>query len=219
MSFFKRTSYNPDTHVSESRSDEDYICTNTTTTDIYEMNTSVYTCPHCVGLFKVGSLGTYPVTPDPEPPTPYIEYEEKQTDMLELPVYYHIAHCIPCDMTFWGETANRINQLYGTKNILEEYFYGQVEVGDVVLDKNVFTMFSTEQKYHKTTLEALKKCARKLAEYCKNEKIKYLAMPHVGCGHGGLNWLDVRGEFLDSMMEVFTVDDDGYRPFITFCYQ
>ena len=51
-------------------------------------------------------------------------------------------------------------------------------------------------------------------------KIRYLAMPRVGCGHGHLDWDVVKEAILDEFDNYFDeMDEEEYRPFITFCYQ
>lgn len=156
----------------------------------------------------------------------YGNYDERQVDMLTLPVYYTIVFAIPCDLSFGSETARRIEAYYGMKekieNRLEELEVCTIDLtaGDAIKIENVITLFTTEKKYQRPTLEAIRKCARNIAEYCYEEKLRFIALPRIGCGHGHMDWDVVKEAILDEFDNYFyDIGEDEYRPYITFCYQ
>lgn len=161
----------------------------------------------------------------------YDNYEERQVDLLSLPVYYHIAFAIPADLSFGSETARRIEAIYKLKPKLEkaadEYEdecedleEGWVKAGDVVKIENVYVLFTTNKKYQRPTLENIRECVRTLAKDCYENKIQFLAMPRIGCGHGHLDWDVVKEAILDEFDNYFyDVGENDYRPYVTFCYQ
>ena len=161
----------------------------------------------------------------------YDNYEERQVDMLSLPVYYHIAFAIPADLSFGSTTARQIDAFYGLRDKLkkavekyedecEDLETGWLKAGDTICIENVFVMFTTNKKYQRPTLDTIRSCVRDIAEECYENKIRYLAMPRVGCGHGHLNWDVVKEAILDEFDNYFDeMDEEEYRPFITFCYQ
>lgn len=161
----------------------------------------------------------------------YDNYEERQVDMLSLPVYYHIAFAIPADLSFGSTTARQIDAFYGLRDKLkkaiekyedecEDLETGWLKAGDTICIENIFVMFTTNKKYQRPTLDTIRSCVRDIAEECYENKIRYLAMPRVGCGHGHLNWDVVKEAILDEFDNYFDeMDEEEYRPFITFCYQ
>ena len=161
----------------------------------------------------------------------YDNYEERQVDMLSLPVYYHIAFAIPADLSFGSTTARQIDAFYGLRDKLEKAVEkyedecedletGWLKAGDTICIENIFVMFTTNKKYQRPTLDTIRSCVRDIAEECYENKIRYLAMPRVGCGHGHLDWDVVKEAILDEFDNYFDeMDEEEYRPFITFCYQ
>lgn len=161
----------------------------------------------------------------------YDNYEERQVDMLSLPVYYHIAFAIPADLSFGSATARQIDAFYGLRDKLEKAVEkyedecedletGWLKAGDTICIENIFVMLTTNKKYQRPTLDTIRSCVRVIAEECYENKIRYLAMPRVGCGHGHLNWDVVKEAILDEFDNYFDeMDEEEYRPFITFCYQ
>ncbi len=161
----------------------------------------------------------------------YDNYEERQVDMLSLPVYYHIAFAIPADLSFGSTTARQIDAFYGLRDKLkkavekyedecEDLETGWLKAGDTICIENIFVMFTTNKKYQRPTLDTIRRCVRDIAEECYENKIRYLAMPRVGCGHGHLDWDVVKEAILDEFDNYFDeMDEEEYRPFITFCYQ
>lgn len=161
----------------------------------------------------------------------YDNYEERQVDMLSLPVYYHIAFAIPADLSFGSTTARQIDAFYGLRDKLkkavekyedecEDLETGWLKAGDMICIENIFVMFTTNKKYQRPTLDTIRSCVRDIAEECYENKIRYLAMPRVGCGHGHLDWDVVKEAILDEFDNYFDeMDEEEYRPFITFCYQ
>ena len=151
-------------------------------------------------------------------------YEEKQVDLLSVPVYYHIAHCIPADLSFWGETANKIDLLYNMKQQILEYEWYAVKKGTAFLVDNVYNLIVTNKKFERPTLEDLKVCVLDMAKDCILGNVKYLAMPHIGCGHNKLNWEDVKPMILDCFEEAYNKlkheyinIDENYFINILFC--
>ena len=159
-----------------------------------------------------------------------LSFDDVNKDLFELPVYYHIAHCIPADCTFWGETATIVNQLWRMREKIFYNDYLEFAVGDVIWIENVFNLITTERKHLRPTIDDLRNCVKNLAIYCFENQISHLAMPRIGCGHNGLKWEDVRPMIVDTFnsvyknkMEDYNIEDDdvinNYRIDIIFCYR
>lgn len=147
---------------------------------------------------------------------------ELKEDLLAMPVYYNIAHCIPADLTAHGITAQRIEAIYDLVNLLKhDYMDWKVrpDVGDVNYLKNVFTLFATPKKYARPSMEDLRKCVANLAQECADLGIMHLAMPRIGCGHNKLNWDEVKDMICEEFKKVYVDSVDASVIHITFCYQ
>lgn len=187
------------------------------------------TCSTCHNPCTMTSCATTKATPKtvavskikipPQRSTNVILIEEK-TDLLAMPVYYTIAHCIPADLTIYGETARRIDQFYNLINEIKsdyELWGGEPEKGDVSYVKNVITLFATARKHMRPTLADLEECITKLAQFCVDSKIEYLALPRIGCGHNGLSWDEVKPMIQEAFEKAYASSNLSIN--ITICYQ
>lgn len=152
-----------------------------------------------------------------------IMVRDLKKDLLDMPVYYHIAHCIPADITFYGDTAKRINEFYNMGEALARDFMdfsGEYKVGTAILINNVFNLIATERKHKRPVMDDLYECVYDMATYCASIGIKYLAMPRIGCGHNKLEWNDVREMIVSTFLEVYDCFDSNLTPInISFCYE
>lgn len=145
-------------------------------------------------------------------------------DMLTLPTYYQICFAIPCDLSLGSETARRIEAYFGIRekieNNLDEFdmIEDELEVGDVITVDNVNVLFTTRAKYQRPTYEDIRKCAERLAEHCFDNKVRFLAIPQIGCGHGHLEWNQVKDIFIEEFDKLYYACNEKIElPFISFC--
>ena len=158
----------------------------------------------------------------------YINYREVKKDLLDYPVYYKIAHCIPADLTFYGDTANRINTLFNLSHIFKDNGYEDIcEAGEVIFEGNVFTLLPNRAKFTPVEDKDLEYCLNDLAFLCVRERIKYLAMPRICCGRNKKDWNTVKIMILDAFNNAYTKasesantnDEEPEEIYIDFCYQ
>ena len=158
----------------------------------------------------------------------YINYREVKKDLLDYPVYYKIAHCIPADLTFYGDTANRINTLFNLSHIFKDNGYEDIcEAGEVIFEGNVFTLLPNRAKFTPVEDKDLEYCLNDLAFLCVRERIKYLAMPRICCGRNKKDWDTVKTMILDAFNNAYTKasesantnDEEPEEIYIDFCYQ
>lgn len=149
-----------------------------------------------------------------------INYREIRKDLLSYPVYYHIVHCIPADLTLHGKTARKINDFYNLERIFEEeYIKDFCGVGDVLWDSNVFTLLPNEAKFTKVEYHNLNKCLHNLAMYCVTNNIKYLAMPRICSGGNKLPWHEVKDMILEKFEDIYkNFGERASQIYIDFCY-
>ena len=150
----------------------------------------------------------------------YINYREVKKDLLDYPVYYKIAHCIPADLTFYGDTANRINTLFNLSHIFKANGYEDVcDVGEVIFEDNVFTLLPNKAKFTPVEDKDLEYCLNDLAFLCAREKIKYLAMPRICCGGNKKDWNTVKTMILEAFNSTYSNESEPEEIYIDFCYQ
>lgn len=158
----------------------------------------------------------------------YINYREVKKDLLDYPVYYKIAHCIPADLTFYGDTANRINTLFNLSHIFKVNGYEDIcEAGEVIFEGNVFTLLPNRAKFTPVEDKDLEYCLNDLAFLCVRERIKYLAMPRICCGRNKKDWDTVKTMILDAFNNAYIKASESANPhdeepeeiYIDFCYQ
>ena len=149
-----------------------------------------------------------------------INYREIRKDLLSYPVYYHIVHCIPADLTFHGKTARKINEYYNLEKLFNQNYYKSLcYVGEVLYEGNVFTLLPNVAKFTKVKKSDLKDCLYSLATYCVKNKIKYLAMPRICSGGNKLPWHEVKDMILQVFEEVYNDSVNCEEIYIDFCYQ
>lgn len=201
----------------------------TTSTTWYNDGSIITTCSDYIdNTTTTKVLDTSSENSDFESLGEYINYREVQRDLLNYPVYYKIAHCIPADLTFHGETAKRIDKLFNLSHIFKKYGYAEIcDAGEVIHEDNVFTLLPNKAKFMSVDYEDLKNCLNELAYMCINDRIKYLAMPRICCGSNKKDWNTVKTMILDTFNDVYakaseTAITDKELPeeiYIDFCYQ
>ena len=158
----------------------------------------------------------------------YINYREIKKDLLDYPVYYKIAHCIPADLTFYGDTAKRIDKLFNLSYIFKANGYeDSCDVGEVIFESNVFTLLPNKKKFAPVEDKDLEYCLNDLAFLCARERIKYLAMPRICCGSNKKDWNTVKTMILEAFNDVYTKASETANTneelpeeiYIDFCYQ
>lgn len=201
----------------------------TTSTTWYNDGSIITTCSDYIdNTTTTKVLDTSSENSDFESLGEYINYREVQRDLLNYPVYYKIAHCIPADLTFYGDTANRINTLFNLSHIFKDNGYEDIcEAGEVIFEGNVFTLLPNKAKFTPVEDKDLEYCLNDLAYLCAREKIKYLAMPRICCGGNKKDWNTVKTMILDAFNNAYTKasesantnDKEPEEIYIDFCYQ
>lgn len=133
----------------------------------------------------------------------YITFIEEDRDLFSMPMWYHVAHCIPADLTFHGNIAQTINNYWNVQEILDDRVF-EPKVGKVSKVNNVYNLIASPKKFERTNMEILSQCVQDLAERCYDEDVYYLAMPRIGCGSNKLNWTEVRQMILKTFSDYYT---------------
>lgn len=120
-------------------------------------------------------------------------YKEIKKDLFDVPVYYHLAHCINGNYTLGAGIAREFADRMNMQNRLKwTYLIAEGEqakyIGKALLVGNVFNLVTKAFHFNKPTYESLYSALKSMHEQCKVLGIKYLVMPKIGCGLDGLDW-------------------------------
>ena len=231
--------YNPDESKLTSTYDRDYFTTAVASTDedgklvassgyVSVLKPKIMHCPDC-GCPLIMHDGELEFADEEDEKSDdnirtYVEYEEVNKDLFDLPPYYNICYGIPADLSLGSETARKLDMYYHIVDKVSEEFEDRC-CGETIWVRNLFLLMIANKKYEPITMTNLEYCIEDLVHYCINEEIAYLAMPFIGCGKGKLDWEDVRSMilrvFTDAIEEAKKLDDvsKDYKIHITFCYQ
>jgi hypothetical protein len=130
---------------------------------------------------------------------------ERQGNIFDAPDDFIFAHCISADFALGaGLTVQSQNRL-GTRDELREKFrkYAWAGYGTCILTKRTLNLITKQFCYEKPSYENLWSALCKAKAICETHGYKKLAMPRIGCGIDGLNWLAVK-----SMVEQVFADTD-----------
>lgn len=142
-------------------------------------------------------------------------YTEVKKDLFEVPVYYHLAHCVNGNYALGAGIAKTFAEKMNMRYRLHlEYPIPDGEefahIGEALLVGNVFNLVTKARHYNKPTYESLRSALEDMRDQCAELGIKYLAMPKIGCGLDRLDWNKVS----EMIREVF----DGFDIEILVCY-
>lgn len=116
---------------------------------------------------------------------------EEKRDLFTVPAYYHLAHCISADKTLGAGIAKRFNEYYNISERLNEYDDG-IYVGEAYPISNVFNLVTKECYDDEADIVELFHALVYMRDLMTECKLKYLAIPKLGCGRDKLNWDTVK---------------------------
>lgn len=119
---------------------------------------------------------------------------ELDINIMGVPQGYYLAHGISRDLNFKVGLPALFEKQYNLKEKLEN-FYDEIEIGEVYLVDNVFSLVAKDSSYDSPDRDMLFDAIVKLKEIMDEKMITKLAIPKICCGRGGLEWDDVRSMF------------------------
>lgn len=125
-------------------------------------------------------------------------YTEEQRDLFSVPEDYYLVQCISADLAMGKGIAIEFNKRFDMKRKLKKRFPsgfltpdGDYETIGSILEGKVFNLVTKAIGWNKSTYYTLEGALYFLKEECEDRGIKKLAMPLIGCGMDGLNWIEV----------------------------
>lgn len=120
-------------------------------------------------------------------------------DIFKLNEVYNYAHGCNCAGAMGKGIALQFKKKF-PKMFLEYKTLckqGDFDLGDVFkysYSQGVVYNLGTQKTWRtKATLEAVEESLTKMLKLAREEDIKKIALPRIGAGLGGLNWVDVKG--------------------------
>lgn len=95
------------------------------------------------------------------------------------------VHCISADKAMGAGIAVPMSKKYNLRTALRNK---KLNVGDCVFVNGVFNLITKEKYYEKPTLFTLNQSLDSLVNICKEQNIKKICMPKIGCGLDRLCW-------------------------------
>ena len=99
------------------------------------------------------------------------------------------VHCISADFAMSGGIAVPMAEKFDLRDSLK--FFYDVKSPDCIFVNNVMNLITKDKVWETPTYASLYKSLEMCKRTCISEDIKYLVMPHIGCGIDGLDWYSV----------------------------
>ena len=144
---------------------------------------------------------------------PILTYKEEHRDLFSVSPDYMLCHCISADFGMSGGIVLMFNKIFDMKNKMLTLHadegvkkWDATGTGYVIQEDNVFNLITKRNVYEQPTYEDLAASLFEMRDLCKEQGIKKLAMPQIGCGIDGLEWEKVsslvKDIFEDMDMEI-----------------
>lgn len=139
-----------------------------------------------------------------------MNYNEEKGNLFTLANEYVLGHCISYDCEMGKGIARQFRDRYPNmqgelKRILKtnklEYPVTILYTDDVTGDK-IFNLITKEKFFNKPTKSTIRECIRQMAKICKENEVKKLALPLIGCGLDRLEWNFVKTLILNEFKEL-----------------
>lgn len=120
-----------------------------------------------------------------------------------------LVQCISSDFQMGAGIAVLFNRKYNCKTLVENQYSKNYwkDKGYALTIKGipVICLVTKEHYYDKPTYETIKQSLMMLKEICALKGIKSIAMPYIGCGLDGLNWVRM-SEIINSIFKDTDID-------------
>ena len=115
-------------------------------------------------------------------------------DLFDAPQSNSLGHCISADASMHKGIATQFKRKFGRIDEIRKK--AQDNTGLVPLKikpgKFIYNLVTKSKCYHKPTYQSLEKSLEALRLHVRQHKVTQLALPKIGCGLDGLDWLVVQ---------------------------
>ncbi|VEN40831.1 unnamed protein product [Callosobruchus maculatus] len=139
----------------------------------------------------------------------YVKVTEKSGDLFEMPKEYSLGHCVAEDLSMGSGIAVHFKREF--RELGELYAQRQKQGGLAILEKEdgdskryIYYLVTKRESSGKPTYLTFWSSVKKMRDHIRDNGVKKLAIPRIGCGLDRLEWSRVKDmiEFLFRDVEV-----------------
>lgn len=117
---------------------------------------------------------------------------ELEINIMAVPQGYYLAQGISRDLNFKVGLPALFEKTYNLKEKLAANYDEEIEIGEVYLVDNVYSLAVKDSSYDKPDRDVLMDALVELRDQMEEDMVTKLAIPKLCCGRNGLEWDDVK---------------------------
>lgn len=108
---------------------------------------------------------------------------EVEKDLFSVDPQYSLVHCVSADFALGAGIAKQFDTRFNMRyELFEKYGSYHFTGGKCLKIGSVFNLVTKDKCWQKPTYKALREALEDMKKQAVTLKIKYLAMPLIGCG-------------------------------------
>ena len=121
-----------------------------------------------------------------------MKIKELEINIMAVPQGYYLAQGISRDLNFKVGLPALFEKTYNLKEKLAANYDEEIEIGEVYLVDNVYSLVVKDSSYDKPDRDVLMDALVELRDQMEEDMVTKLAIPKLCCGRNGLEWDDVK---------------------------
>ena len=127
-----------------------------------------------------------------------MKYNEQKGDLFKMDDKYALAHCVSADFEMGAGIAVLFDKNFRCmkdkcRDMMSMACMSFPCIVPYAIGENlIFNMVTKKNYWGKPTYITITKCIEEMAMLCRENNIKYLALPKIGCGLDRLQWAKVK---------------------------
>lgn len=117
---------------------------------------------------------------------------ELEINIMAVPQGYYLAQGISRDLNFKVGLPALFEKTYNLKEKLLASYNEEIEIGEVYLIDNVYSLVVKDSSYDEPDRDFLMDALVELRDQMDENMVTKLAIPKLCCGRNGLEWDDVK---------------------------
>lgn len=117
---------------------------------------------------------------------------ELEINIMAIPQGYYLAQGISRDLNFKVGLPALFEKTYNLKEKLAANYDEEIEIGEVYLIDNVYSLVVKDSSYDRPDRDVLMDALVELRDQMEEDMVTKLAIPKLCCGRNGLEWDDVK---------------------------